>query len=242
MLVNSGGVTLLVDPIFSPAGFMPPIDNSADDRRNPLVDMPVSEAELINVDAVLLTHTHRDHFDAAAAEKLPKEIMLFCQPPDEQKLKGFGFSSVYPVKSDVTWKGLAITRTGGQHGSGTIGEKMGPVSGYILKQEGEPTVYFAGDTIWCPAVELALRNYQPDVVVLFAGAAQFITGDPITMTARDVIEVCREVPAAQIVVVHMETFNHCLLTREKLREHLAQAGLLEQVLIPRDGEILRLKG
>jgi hypothetical protein len=49
-------------------------------------------------------------------------------------------------------------RTGGRHGTGEIGEKMGPVSGYVLRGPGEPVVYIAGDTVWCPEVAAALAG------------------------------------------------------------------------------------
>ncbi|MDR3566143.1 MAG: MBL fold metallo-hydrolase [Negativicutes bacterium] len=241
MVVTTAAGKLLVDPLFSPAGAMPPIDNSANDRRNPLVELPVSVTELKKVDAVLVTHTHRDHFDAAAAEGLPKEIALFCQPADEQKLRDLEFARVNPVADSLTWGTLRISRTGGQHGTGVIGEKMGPVSGYVLQQAGEPTLYIAGDTVWCPVVADSLAQYQPDVIVLFAGAAQFLTGDPITMSAADVAAVCRAAPTAQVVVVHMESFNHCLLTRQQLSDYLAGEGLLEQVTIPSDGDVLEFQ-
>lgn len=241
MLVATGAGTILVDPLLSPAGEMPPIDNSANSRRNPLVGLPLSEAELKKVDAILLTHTHRDHFDPAAAAKLPKELALFCQPADEEKLRDLGFLQVTPVHDSLIWKDLSISRTGGEHGTGEIGAKMGPVSGYVLQRKGEPTLYIAGDTIWCQAVEEALAKYRPDAVVVFAGAAQFLTGDPITMTAADVEKVCRAAPWAMVIAVHMETFNHCLLTRQALRDHLVQQRLSDRVVIPADGEIVTVR-
>ena len=75
-------------------------------------------------------------------------------------------------------------------------------------------------------------------MVLNAGAAQFLVGDPITMTADDVAAVCRAAPAARVVAAHMEALNHCRLTRAALREALEVAGLSAQVSIPADGERL----
>ncbi|HMM22518.1 MAG TPA: MBL fold metallo-hydrolase [Selenomonadales bacterium] len=239
LVLTLGGVRLLVDPMLSPAGAMAPIDNSANPRRNPLVDLPVAESQLYSVDAVLLTHTHRDHFDAAAAERLPKDLPVFCQSEDEEKLRGLGFKQVTAVADTAMFQGLALTRTGGRHGTGAIGAQMAPVSGYVLRRQGEPVLYLAGDTVWCPEVEAALAVHRPEVVVLFAGAAQFLTGDPITMTADDVARVCRKAPQARVVAVHMEVFNHCFLTRGLLHDAMTGQGLAGRVHIPADGELLR---
>jgi L-ascorbate metabolism protein UlaG (beta-lactamase superfamily) len=151
-----------------------------------------------------------------------------------------GFAQVYPVKTKIEWQGIQVSRTGGQHGTGEIGKKMGIVSGYVLKVKGEPTLYIAGDTIWCPEVKDALQVYKPEVVVLYSGAASFLTGGPITMDADHVVAVCREIPSAKVIVIHMGTMTHCLLTRAELRKRLEQEGLIHQVLIPQDGEVFSL--
>jgi L-ascorbate metabolism protein UlaG (beta-lactamase superfamily) len=108
----------------------------------------------------------------------------------------------------------------------------------VIRTASEPGLYIAGDTIWCAEVAAALEAHQPDITVLNAGAAQFLTGDPITMTAGDVIQVCDALPSTRIVAVHMEAINHCLLTRADLREQLRAAGKLDRVSIPQDGETL----
>ena len=35
---------------------------------------------------------------------------------------------------------------------------MGKVSGFVLKYIGQPTLYIAGDTIWCDEVENAIKK------------------------------------------------------------------------------------
>lgn len=241
LILDIGGLRVVVDPILSPAGAMPPIDNSANDRRNPLVDLAVNEKEILDADTYLLTHTHRDHFDAAAAERLPKDRPVLCQSADLAKLQGLGFSQVTAVTGQCEWRGLQFRRTGGRHGSGELAEKMGPVSGYVLRKDGEPSLYIAGDTIWCEEVAAALAAERPAVVVLFSGAAQFLTGGPITMATGDVLSVLAAAPWAKVVVVHMEAFNHCLLTRADLAGALAEAGQADRVTIPADGETIEFE-
>jgi L-ascorbate metabolism protein UlaG (beta-lactamase superfamily) len=243
LIVEYDGQVLLVDPMLDEAGARPAIQNSPNPRKNPLVSLPISAQEIIRgVEAVLVTHTHSDHWDGTSARLLPKDIPLFGQIEDEAKFQGQGFTRVQSVTSSAAWNGIEITRTGGQHGRGEIAKAMAPVSGFALRAKGEPTLYIAGDTIWCEEVQIAAREHKPAVVVVNTGAAQFLEGDPITMTADDVITTCKTSPSAQVVAVHMEAINHCLLTRDDLAFQLEAARLSEQVDIPQDGEWVDIKG
>jgi L-ascorbate metabolism protein UlaG (beta-lactamase superfamily) len=237
LLIEYAGMRLLLDPMLSDAGAMPPIQNSPQPRQNPLVSLPCPAEQILDgVQAVLVTHTHRDHWDDAAIQLVPKDLPLFCQPEEQGKMEGARFVNAAPVDDVRHWSKISITRTGGQHGTGEIGRAMAPVSGYVLRAANEPTLYVAGDTIWCDEVSHAIQQFHPHVIVLNAGAAQFLKGDPITMTADDVVHVCRAAAKAKTIAVHMEAINHCLLSRNELARHAHQAGV--QVVIPADGEVI----
>ncbi len=47
--------------------------------RNPLVELPFSRDKIVDVDAVIVTHTHDDHWDAAAIAAIPKTLPVFAQ-------------------------------------------------------------------------------------------------------------------------------------------------------------------
>jgi L-ascorbate metabolism protein UlaG (beta-lactamase superfamily) len=234
LVLDYGGRRLLVDPMLGEAGSAPPIPDSPNQRPNPLVPLPVPAPELVaNVEAVLVTHLHRDHFDPTAEEALPTSVPLVCQPEDADTLRGKGFSDVRPVGDSIDLLGVSIARTGGRHGTGEIGQAMAPVCGFVLSAPGEPALYIAGDTIWCDEVRDALAAHSPGVVVVNAGGARFNTGDPITMTPQDVIAVAGATPAA-VVAVHMDAINHCVESRRDLRAATSE----ERILIPEDGEAL----
>lgn len=244
LVFEMDGTKVMVDPMLAAAGTTGPVPDTPNEWRNPLVDLPFDDVGTLDLleetDVVLVTHTHNDHWDGRARDLIPKRTPILCQPEDWEKISSAGFRQVTPVEDGLEWETLKFTRTGGQHGTGEIGNRMAPVSGFVARAEGSPTVYVAGDTIWCPEVEEALDLFSPDVVVVNAGAARFLEGDPITMTVEDVARVCRAVPEATIIAVHLEAINHCLLTRSELEESLQREGLSERVEIPADGATLKV--
>lgn len=238
IIITVSDKRILVDPILNRAGSTEPIPNVPNQNYNPLVELPVNIDSIINCDAVVVTHTHMDHFDEAAAELLPKNMPIFCQTEDEQKLKSFGFTDVYPVNTKYTWRGITLNRTDGKHGHGEIAKAMAPVSGFVISAAKEPLVYIAGDTVWCKEVKESMEKYKPEIVVCNCGAAQFEYGKPITMGAEDIHELCSRYSDIQVVAVHMESWNHCRLSRKALKEYIRNAEIKTNIFIPDDGEVL----
>ena len=228
VLATVNGTTFLVDPLFASRGALPPIDDTPNDRTNPLVPMPDVD---LSRDAVIVTHRHPDHFDDAAREALDPDVPLFCQPEEADAFADEGFTDLRPVEDADTFEGVTLHRTPGRHGHGELAEKMGPVSGFVL--DGDETLYVAGDTVWYEPVAETLERFEPDAVVLNGGEARFNQGEPITMGVDDVAAV-REATDAAVAVVHMEAINHCLLSREELRAET------EGVIVPEDGEEIEL--
>lgn len=221
---------LLIDPMLGEKEVYDTIIMTDNGLRNPLVALPVDARDLaIQVDAVLLTHLHNDHWDITAKELLPKGIPLLCQPGDENAIREAGFTQVQPVADNLTWEGIHISRTSGRHGTGEIGQLMGKVSGYVVND-----IYIAGDTIWCEEVKAAIDQYQPRVIVVNGGAAQFVKGDPIVMSIQDIAAVRAYAPTAKVIVVHLEAVNHSKESRAQVRT--AFAG--QDVIVPDDGEMI----
>ena len=239
LLLDYAGMKILVDPMLSDAGAMSAIQNSPQPRQNPLVPLPFPVEQVLDgVQLVLVTHTHRDHWDDTAIQLVPKDLPLLCQPEDLQKMEAVHFVNASAVHDTKHWSDINVQRTPAQHGSGEIARAMAPSSGYMLSSEGEPTLYIAGDTIWYDQVAETIKEHNPQIIVVNAGAAQFLHGDPITMTAGDVVRVCRAAPQAQVIAVHMEAINHCLLTRAELAEQAHSAGA--RPVIPEDGAMVDL--
>ncbi|MCH5584786.1 MBL fold metallo-hydrolase [Shimazuella sp. AN120528] len=236
--IEYAGKKLLIDPMFSKKGELAATPNTPNEQRNPLVDLSLEIESFLQPDAILLTHSHRDHLDEAAIQRLSKNLRIYCQPADEQKLIDLSFTDVQVVEDQINWDGLSIIRTGGQHGRGEIGKQMGAVSGFILQAEGEDCLYITGDTVWCEEVERAIEVYRPEVIVAFSGAAQFLTGGAITMDKEDLRQLYVSSPESSIVAVHLDTWNHCLLTRKELSDYLVKVDMFDRFHLPQDGEVL----
>ncbi|MEN2280890.1 MBL fold metallo-hydrolase [Algoriphagus sp. SE2] len=239
LILEINGKKLLIDPMLSEKEAMDPIRNCGNDIRIPMVDLPIPRSEInamiSEMDAIVITHLHRDHWDNSAKDLIPKDKLIFCSSNDEKAIRNQGFENVQTIEDNLTWRGINIYRTGGQHGTGDIGKSMGKVSGFVFKHQ-KDSIYLAGDTIWCEEVENALSNHNPNVTILNAGGAKFLTGDPITMTSNDIIKVYEKLPETKIIAVHMDTINHCFLTRKILFEELKKNSLEAKVKIPNDGE------
>jgi len=223
LLVELDGVRFLVDPMLSAAGANPPVENTPNQRRNPLVGLPDVD---LGHDAVLVTHRHTDHWDAWE-DTIDAETPVFCNPAEAEAFREDGLEDVRPVEDERRFEGVAVHRTPARHGGEQHAEAMAPVCGFVL--DGSETLYLAGDTVWYDAVPGTIDEYDPDAVVVNAGAAQFETGEPITMDAADVASVV-EYADCPVVADHMEAINHCLLERDEL------AAAVPDVRIPADGE------
>jgi L-ascorbate metabolism protein UlaG (beta-lactamase superfamily) len=241
-LLDYGGRSVLIDPMLDPAGARPAIPNTPNARPNPLVELPGGWQQAVNrADALLVTHLHQDHFDDRAAQLLDKGLPLLCQPEDVARLADLGFTNLRLVDSAAEFDGISVERTAAQHGAGTIAEMLAPVSGFVLTAPGEPSLYIAGDTIWYPPVQEVLERVRPGVVIVNAGGARFLEGEPIVMTVEDVAEVHRAAPNADIIVVHLEAINHCLERRSDYAGRLPTLDVsMDRIHISADGERFEL--
>ena len=241
--VEYAGKKFLIDPMLSKKGAFPGFPGTINSHiANPTVDLPLPLSEILDVDAVHVTHTHQDHWDDAAKEAIPKDMPIFTQNArDQWDIQMSWFRNTWVLEERNDFGGITLNKTPGQHGRGEIleglmGDILGNVCGIVFTHPREKTLYIAGDTVWYQGVEQNLKQYKPDVMVLNSGDAKVLPNESIIMGKEDVYEAYKAAPLATIIASHMGAVNHASLSREDLRAFIVDHRMNSRVLVPEDGE------
>ena len=171
-LITYAGKRFLIDPMLAPQGAYPGFPGTAHaERRNPTVELPVDVNALLDADAVIVTHTHDDHWDRAAAELIAKDKPIYVQNDrDAALLRSQGFSNLTVMTDETTFGEIRIAKThGGQHGTDRayavpeLAERLGEACGVVLRHPDEKTLYIAGIpsgvTRWRPICKSTSRTW-----------------------------------------------------------------------------------
>jgi len=244
MIIHSDEQRILVDPCLNPKGSLPPYTLFRKrPRLNPLVDLPLnSESELSQITSGLITHCrygHFDHLDKSGIRLLAKkQVPVYCNSLDEPYLRRRRINTI-PLQINQRTEFLtgSITPFPTAHGYGLIGKFMGPGTGYFIEPAGDKTIYISGDTVMTQTVRHVLNDLRPNISIFNAGTAALDLGRPILMPLQELLDFIRTAPG-KVIAVHMDAFNHCLTTRDILREAVSKEGLSGKVMIPADGELM----
>lgn len=163
---------------------------------------------------------------------------------DADVVTASGFKDVRILDGEARIGQVTLNRAEGQHYDSPglvplLEEVTGTAAtmGVVLRTDGEPTVYFTGDTVWFEGLETALRNFAPQVIVANTGGNSTPLGR-LLLDDAEVVRISRAAPEATIVAVHMEAVNHWGTSKEQLRKTATEQGFSERLLIPDDGQAL----
>ena len=240
-LIQLGGKSLLTDPILS--------DRIFTLKRN--VPPGLSYEALPRIDAVLLTHNHRDHMDAPTLKRLGPDVTYFVPRGLGDWFRGEGFLSVREMdwwqKADLA--PLSIHFVPSQHWSrrGARDTNQSLWGGYVV-EDSHQRIYHSGDTAYFEGFkEIAQRCGAPTAALLPIGAYEprwFMKTQH--MNPEDAVQAFLDLQARRFVAMHWGTFK---LTDEALdepprflRQVWADRKLPEdRLFIPAIGETLGLQ-
>ncbi|MFZ7241024.1 MBL fold metallo-hydrolase [Avibacterium avium] len=241
------GETFLIDPMLAKKGTYEGFEGTLNSqKRNPLIELPMPAKDVFKgVSAVVVTHTHLDHWDPVAQQILPKNLPIIVQNQADAKLiKDQGFKDVRVLDESLQIGKVTLYKTGGAHGTpemyavAPLGKLLGDAMGVVFTAKDHKTLYILGDTLWTADVNKALINYNPNVLVMNTGDARVnaFPNNGIIMSKEDVAHAYQAVPNAKIIAVHMDSVNHTAVSRKDLREFITQEKLTDRVSVPNDGE------
>lgn len=227
-LVEVGGLRLLTDPTFDPAGSeYPTAVYTLRKTEGPAVDVKGLGA----IDAVLLSHDHHfDNLDVSGRAMLASAHRVLTTPAGAERLGGNAIG-MEPWQSlelrSADGNSLRVTSTPARHGP-PDGDR-GPVTGFVLQgdDDGAPAIYLTGDTVWYEGVAEVARRFTVGAVLAFAGAARVKVAGPshLTLDASDAVKLAHAFPDAVIVPLHYEGWEHFSEGRAELERAFRNAAL-----------------
>ena len=245
LIITYNNTRFLIDPWLMPKDYMEGFLGAVNsDVRQPRVELPIAIEKIVDVDAVILTHFHPDHFDEFAVNALKKDIPFFVQSKhDSDIIKSYGFNNIKIIKDDgIEFKDITLYKTPCQHGRIEVVKPMCDkmsmpyeAMGVIFKAKNEKTLYIVGDTIWYDEVKNTIDTFAPDIIIANACGATVCIGDGerLIMDINDIKNISEYAKKSTIIASHMDTVSHLTVTREDIRNLK-----LNNVVVPDDNELL----
>lgn len=219
LLIRYGELTLLTDPNFLHQGQHAHLGYGLLSRR--LTDPAVDLADLPpDLDAVVLSHLHGDHWDRTARRGLDRGLPVLTTPHASRVLQGAqGFRHALGLR---TWESHTLVRGGsqvtvtavpGRHAFGPLEKLLPPVMGSVLEcgPAGGPVrlrLYLSGDTlVFAGLREIGTRWTDLHLAVLHLGGTTLPGGKVVTMDGRQGAELVQLLRPRLALPVHYDDYT-----------------------------------
>ncbi|MDQ3700997.1 MAG: MBL fold metallo-hydrolase [Chloroflexota bacterium] len=239
VLIQVAGFTILTDPAFIRKGEVARLGYGLRSMR--LIDPALQPTDLPELDAVVLSHLHGDHFDRAAARGLPKTVPIVTTADGAATLQrnGFGEARGLHAWQSTTFSQqearLTVTALPGSHAYGPLGALLPPVMGSLLDFEapaGERLLrlYITGDTLVRDDLrEIPARYPDIDIMLPHLGGTRLLNLFLATMDAAQGVELMRLIPSNTVIPIHYNDFTVYKSPLEDFRRAVIAAGMHERV-------------
>lgn len=233
-VLRLGPFTLLTDPNFLHRGQRAYLGYGLSSRR--LTEPSCQPADLPQLDAVLLSHLHGDHFDRVARRELDRTLPVLTTPHASRRLRRWGFGAAMALD---TWEShelhhnggvLRVTSAPGVHGPGPVKRLLPPVMGSVLELEipGEARtfrLYISGDTLHRPFLRDIVSRCGPlDAAVVHLGGTR-ILGLLVTMDGQQGADLVELLKPDVTVPIHNDDYTVFRSPRADFERRWSERGL-----------------
>jgi L-ascorbate metabolism protein UlaG (beta-lactamase superfamily) len=182
-----------------------------------LKDPELQALDLSQVDAVLLSHLHGDHFDRAARDRLEVTLPIITTPQAGRRLRRRRFVAALglPTWESHEWargrQRLRVTAVPGRHGPGPAAALLPDVMGSVVELDVDGRcvlrLYITGDTLPDDRLaELPRRFGEIDAMLIHLGGTRLL-GVLLTMDDRQGVELTHLVRPRLTVPVHFDDYR-----------------------------------
>jgi L-ascorbate metabolism protein UlaG (beta-lactamase superfamily) len=188
-LIEIGGKRVLTDPFLRT-------------RLGPLQRHgPLPHPGALEVDVVLVSHGHRDHFDRPSLESLPGRPTIVVPQGLGRMLRGGSIGEVVEVQAGATADaaGVRLGAVPARHWISPRGPRAQPI-GYVL--DAGSRVYFAGDTGRFPAMADLVDGVDLALLPVWTWGPHLGPGH---LGPRSAAEVARDIAARTVIPIHWGT-------------------------------------
>jgi L-ascorbate metabolism protein UlaG (beta-lactamase superfamily) len=218
-VVTAGGEQIIIDPFLS---------------QNP--QTPDDLKEVGELDSMLITHGHFDHFSDAVPILQATGATAVANFEIFSYLQSQGIENAMPLNKGGTAQigGIKVTATHAFHSSSIQTEDgssiyAGEPQGYVLEFESGFKLYHAGDTALFGDMALIGELYAPDLALL-------PIGNQVVMSPFEAAHAVRLLGVGHVVPMHYGTFPFVPGTPEEFQQHLDHIapGTVVHVMKPGD--------
>jgi L-ascorbate metabolism protein UlaG (beta-lactamase superfamily) len=236
-VIKVAGFSILTDPNFLHRGERAYIGMGLTTKR--LTEPALSIQQLPELDFIVLSHHHGDHFDRIAARDLDHDVPVITEPHAARKLRKQGFRTPIALS---TWQSQVVTRADtevrvtalpGKHAPRPLGYLLPPVMGSLLDffRGGRRLLrmYITGDTLVHGGIgAIAARFPDIDLCLIHLGGTR-VAGILLTMDARQGVEALRITAPREAIPIHYDDYTVFKSPLPEFRQAVARAGLRAKV-------------
>lgn len=238
-IIKYGPFTLLTDPNFIRKGQRAYLGYGLTSKR--LKDPAVLVDDLPELDGVILSHLHGDHWDGVAERRLDRRLPILTTPAASRALRRKGFRYAEGLRtwnSEILTKQdhqIRVTAMPGRHAPGPLRRMLPPVMGSMLEfgpRGGEPElrVYISGDTLLYDGLAEIRRRYPDiDVGIVHLGGTRLLRVVPATMDGRQGALWLETMDCATVVPVHYDDYTVFRSPLSDFERELGRRGLHDRL-------------